>query len=292
MRATIRMALLSIVTSLVTLALKFTAYFMTGSVSLWSDAMEAFVNLAAGLFALGALMLAARPADEGHAFGHDKAEYFASAVEGTLILVAAASIIWTATHRLNAPQQLEHLGPGILVAMVAGAVNYATARVMLRVGREHDSITIEADARHLLTDVWTSAGVVVGLLIIMVKPEWALLDSIVAIAVGVHIIFTGIDLLRRSAAGLMDAALPAPEILEVEKAIRAELPADSSFHALRTRKAGARRFIEFHLLVPGSMSVLASHALCDRIEAAIEAHLARAAVTIHVEPGETQDAHS
>lgn len=286
------MALLSIATSLATLALKFTAYFLTGSVSLWSDALEAFVNLAAGLFALGALMLAARPADEGHAFGHDKAEYFASGVEGTLILVAAASIIWSASHRFHAPQQLEHLGPGILVAIAAGVMNYATARIMLRVGRQHDSIIIEADARHLLTDVWTSAGVVAGLLIIMVKPEWALLDSIVAIAVGVHIIFTGIDLLRRSADGLMDAALPASEILEVEKAIRAELPADASFHALRTRKAGARRFIEFHLVVPGSMSVLVSHALCDRIEAGIDAHLARAAVTIHVEPGETQDAHS
>lgn len=291
MRATTRMAWLSIFTSLGTIALKFTAYFLTGSVSLWSDALESLVNLAAATVALGALTVAARPADENHAFGHDKAEYFSSGVEGTLILIAAASIIWSATHRFLNPTHLENLLPGIIVAVLAGALNFATARAMLRVAREHDSITIEADARHLLTDVWTSVGVVIGLLVVMVRPAWTWLDPVIAVAVGIHIIFTGVSLLRRSADGLMDAALPVTEIQQVERLITATLPASASFHALRTRKSGARRFIELHLLVPGSMSVAESHALCDRIEAAIDLQLKNAATTIHVEPRESQVAH-
>ncbi|MEP7207596.1 MAG: cation diffusion facilitator family transporter [Casimicrobiaceae bacterium] len=291
MRATTRMAWLSIFTSLGTIALKFTAYFLTGSVSLWSDALESLVNLAAATVALGALTVAARPADENHAFGHDKAEYFSSGVEGTLILIAAASIIWSATQRFLNPTHLENLLPGIIVAVLAGALNFATARAMLRVAQQHDSITIEADARHLLTDVWTSVGVVTGLLVVMVRPAWTWLDPVIAVGVGIHIIFTGVSLLRRSADGLMDAALPVTEIQQVERLITATLPASASFHALRTRKAGARRFIELHLLVPGSMSVAESHALCDRIEAAIDLQLKNAATTIHVEPRESQLAH-
>lgn len=292
MRATTRMAWLSIFTSLGTIALKFTAYFLTGSVSLWSDALESLVNLAAALVALGALTIAALPADENHAFGHDKAEYFSSGVEGTLILVAAIAIIWSAFQRFVNPAPLTHLVPGIVVAVLAGMMNFATARAMLRVGKEHESITIEADARHLMTDVWTSVGVVTGLLILVVEPAWGWLDPVVAIAVAIHIIFTGISLLKRSADGLMDAALPAGEIRQVERLITAELPASASFHALRTRKAGARRFIEFHLLVTGSMSVAESHALCDRLEAAIDTNLRNVATTIHVEPRETQAPHT
>lgn len=284
-----RAALLSIITSLATLGLKFAAYFMTGSVSLWSDALEAFVNLAAGLFALGAVSLAARPADDRHAYGHDKAEYFSSGAEGALILVAATSIIYSAVARVLAPHALEHLGPGILVALAAGAMNFVTARIMLRVAQDHDSITIEADARHLLTDVWTTGGVVLGLVVIMVDPAWAWLDPVIAIVVGVHIVFTGIGLLRRSIDGLMDAALPAVERDRIESIIRACLPAAASFHALRTRKAGAMRFVELHLTVPGSMSVAQSHALCDDIEAAVGARFDNATVTIHVEPAETAD---
>ncbi len=143
------------------------------------------------------------------------------------------------------------LGPGLVVAFLAGAANFVTARIMLKVARQHDSITIEADAKHLLTDVWTSVGIIAGLLVVMAMPQWAILDPLMAIAVGVHIVVTGIGLLRRSADGLMDAALPPPEVTRAEALIRAELPEGSSFHALRTRKAGARRFLEFHLLVPG-----------------------------------------
>ncbi len=292
MRAVRRMAYLSIATSLATIVLKFGAYFLTGSVSLWSDALESLVNLAAGVVALGALMVAERPADDKHAFGHDKAEYFSSGVEGALILVAAVSIIWSAVHRLIDPEPLARLGPGLVVAFLAGVANFVAARIMLKVARQHDSITIEADAKHLLTDVWTSVGIIGGLLVVMAMPQWAILDSLMAIAVGIHIIVTGVSLLRRSADGLMDAALPAAEVKRAETLIRAEMPEGSSFHALRTRKAGARRFLEFHILVPGAMSVLDSHALCDRIEAALTAHLAKAQVTIHVEPKETQEPHS
>jgi cation diffusion facilitator family transporter len=292
MRAVRRMAYLSLATSLVTIVLKFGAYFLTGSVSLWSDALESLVNLAAGVVALGALMVAEQPADDRHAFGHDKAEYFSSGVEGALILVAAVSIIWSAVHRLIDPEPLARLGPGLVVAFLAGAANFAAARVMLKIARQHDSITIEADAKHLLTDVWTSVGIIGGLLVVMAMPQWAILDPLMAIAVGIHIIVTGVSLLRRSADGLMDVALPAAEVKRAETLIRAQVPEGSSFHALRTRKAGARRFLEFHLLVPGTMSVVDSHALCDRIEAALTAHLAKAQVTIHVEPRETQEPHS
>ena len=291
MTAVRRMAMLSIATSIVTLALKFGAYFLTASVSLWSDAVEAFVNLAAGLVALGALTLAEQPADERHAYGHDKAEYFSSGVEGALILVAAIAIIWSAIERLLAPRPLEQLGFGMLIALLAAAANFTTARVMLKVAHQHDSITIEADAKHLLTDVWTTAGILVGLGVVVLMPQWAILDPLMAIAVALHILFTGFDLLRRSADGLMDAALPANDVSRVESLIRAELPPDASFHALRTRKAGARRFLEFHLVVPGTLTVAESHALCDRVEAALTGSLAKAHVTIHVEPHGTSPPH-
>ena len=286
-----QMALLSIATSLVTLALKFGAYFLTNSVSLLSDALEALVNLAAGIIALTALTIAATPADDRHTYGHDKAEYFSSGVEGTLILVAAVSIIYAAWDRIQHPAPLVNLGPGIIVGLLAAAMNYATARLMLKVARRHDSITIEADARHLLTDVWTSGGVLGGLLVILFLPQWHVLDPLIAVAVGLHIIYTGIELLRRSVEGLMDTALSPREISKTEQLIQAELPPGASFHALRTRKAGARRFIEFHLLVPGETSVSESHALCDRIEESITGELAKASVTIHVEPQEAHEPH-
>jgi cation diffusion facilitator family transporter len=290
-RAVQGMAWLSIATSIATLGLKFGAYFLTGSVSLLSDAMEAFVNLAAGMVALGALTYAARPADDDHAFGHDKAEYFASGVEGALILVAAASIAWAAIQRLLHPAPIESLGWGLAVSVVAAGMNLATARIMLRAARAHDSITLEADAKHLLTDVWTTVGIVAGLLVVMWKPEWSILDPLMAIAVAVQIVFTGVDLLRRSADALLDAALPPDELARAEAAIRGALPPEADFHALRTRKAGSRRFLDLHLVVPGTMSVAESHALCDRVEAAIVAELPRADATVHVEPRESAAPH-
>ncbi len=291
MHAVRKMAHLSIATSLATIALKFGAWFITDSVSLWSDALESLVNLAAGLVALGAVSLTERPADDRHAYGHDKAEYFSSGVEGALIVVAAVAIMVSAVQRLVAPQPLALLGPGLVIAVLAGAANFTTARIMLKVARQHDSITIEADAKHLLTDVWTSVGIVAGLLVVLWRPQWAILDPLMAIAVGIHIIVTGVGLLKRSADGLMDVALPSSEVARAEILIRSELPDGASFHALRTRKSGARRFLEFHLLVPGGTTVAASHALCDRIETALHGHLAKSEVTIHVEPGETQAPH-
>jgi cation diffusion facilitator family transporter len=282
------MAVLSIATSIVTLALKFGAYFLTDSVSLLSDALEAIVNLAAGLVAFGALTIADQPADDRHTYGHDKAEYFSSGVEGVLILAAAISIIVTASARFLHPVMLENLGPGLIIGLLAAAMNFITARVMLKVAREHDSITLEADAKHLMTDVWTSGGVLGGLFIILFVPEWHILDPLIAVAVGIHIIFTGIELLRRTVNGLMDTALSPQEIRRTADLIQAQLPTGASFHDLRTRKAGSRRFIEFHLLVPGETSVNQSHALCDRIEYSIANHLSKASVTIHVEPAETE----
>lgn len=289
MKATRKMALLSIATSIATLALKFGAYFLTDSVSLLSDALEALVNLAAGLVALTALTIVEQPADDRHTYGHDKAEYFSIGVEGTLILFAAGSIIYAGWSRLMHPALPENLGWGISVGLLAAAMNYTTARLMLKVAAKHDSVTIEADAKHLLTDVWTSAGVLCGLLVIVFLPEWKILDPLIAVAVGLHIVITGVDLLRRSIDGLMDAALSPREIKKTEEIIRAGLPAGTSFHALRTRKAGATRFVEFHLTVPGETSVRESHALCDRLEESIASHLAKASVTIHVEP---QEAHA
>ena len=288
MKATRKMALLSIGTSIATLALKFGAYFLTDSVSLLSDALEAFVNLAAGLVALTAITIAEQPADDRHTYGHDKAEYFSVGVEGTLILFAAASIIYAGWNRFMHPAPLENLGWGIVVGLLAAAMNFATARLMLNVAAKHDSVTIEGDAKHLLTDVWTSAGVLGGLLVIVFLPGWQILDPLIAIAVGLHIVVTGVDLVRRSVDGLMDTALSQAEIDKAEELIQAGLPAGSSFHALRTRKAGATRFVEFHLTMPGETSVRESHALCDRLEASIASHLAKASVTIHVEP---QEAH-
>jgi cation diffusion facilitator family transporter len=284
------MALLSIATSIATLVLKFGAFAMTGSIGLLSDALEALVNLAAGLVALAVLTIAERPADDDHAYGHEKAEYFSSGVEGVLILVAALGIVWAAIGRLLHPVPLHDLVPGLVVAAAAGLMNLVAARLMLRVAAEHDSITIEADARHLLTDVWTSAGVILGLLVVLAKPGWTVVDPLIAIAVGGNICWTGVSLLRRSVDGLMDRSLPAGEIEVAQMIIIAALPAGTRYAELRTRKAGSRRFLEFKLRVPGAESVAEAHALCDRLEALIGRRLGNALVTIHVEPVETPGA--
>jgi cation diffusion facilitator family transporter len=289
MNSTQKMAVLSIATSIGTLALKFGAYLLTGSVGLLSDALEAVINLAAGLVALAALTIAETPADDRHSYGHDKAEYFSSGVEGTLILVAAVSIIYTSWNRFVHPVALANLVPGVIVGALAAAMNYATARVMLKAARTHDSITISADAMHLMTDVWTSAGVLGGLAVIFFMPDWQILDPLIALAVGFQIIYTGVGLLRRSIDGLMDTALSPDEIEQTRDIVCRELPDGASYHDLRTRKAGARRFIEFHLLVPGTFSVSQAHVLCDRIEGLLAAYMTKVSVTIHVEPVETHD---
>ncbi|MCM0753781.1 cation diffusion facilitator family transporter [Desulfovibrio aminophilus] len=278
-----RYALYSILASLLTLTLKFTAFALTSSVGLLSDATESLVNLTAGVIALTILIIAARPADEKHAYGHGKAEYFSSGAEGVLIIVAAGGIAWAAWQRFLAPVPLGNLGPGLLVAVLASIVNVVAARILLSAAKRFDSITLEADARHLLTDVWTSAGMIAGLCILFVVPSWLILDPIIAGIMAVNIVFTGVSLIRRSVAGLMDEALPEEQMHAIEEAIRSVLP-DAEYHGLRARKAGAARFVDFHLLVPGGTTVQAAHDLTCDMEEAIRARLPRSQVTVHVEP--------
>lgn len=286
-----RFAIYSIMASVLTLGLKFGAWAITDSVGLLSDATESLVNLTAAVLALTAITIAMRPADSDHAYGHGKAEYFSSGIEGVLIIVAAIGICYAAVGRFMSPQSLSNLGPGLVLALLSSVVNFITARGMLKAAKRFDSITLEADAKHLLTDVWTSMGLVAGLAILIVAPQWKILDPIIAIIMAVNIVFTGIGLLKRSIGGLMDDALPDEEIEIIAKAIQSYCGDTCTFHGLRTRKSGPRRFIDFHLLVPGGMSVMGSHDLCELIEELIHSKLERAEVTIHVEPLECETSY-
>ena len=278
-----RFAWLSIAAAIVTIALKSLAYWLTGSVGLLSDALESLVNLVAAIITLGMLALAARPPDEDHTWGYSKAEYFSSGAEGVLIFAAAVAIGWTATLRLLAPRPIESVGLGLAVSVGASVVNFGVARVLLRAGRRHHSIALEADARHLMTDVWTSAGVLAGILAVAAT-DWEILDPLIAIAVAVQILWTGVQLLRRSAQGLLDRALPADEQDALATILARHARGDEvQFHAVRTRQAGARRFITLHVLVPGDWSVRRGHELCERVELEIAAAVPNAAVLTHLE---------
>ncbi|CCH50353.1 cation diffusion facilitator family transporter [Pseudodesulfovibrio piezophilus] len=286
-----RYAIYSIMASILTLGLKFGAWGMTGSVGLLSDATESIVNLTAALMALTVITIAMRPADTDHTYGHGKAEYFSSGIEGVLIIIAACAIAYASIERFNNPQVLGHLGIGLGLALLSSLINYGTAKTMLRAAKRFDSITLEADAKHLLTDVWTSVGLVGGLAIILLVPQWQILDPIIACLMAVNIVFTGISLIKRSIGGLMDDALPPEELQIIGAAIRKHQGADATFHGLRTRKSGPCRFIDFHLLVPGAMSVLGAHDLCCLIEKEIESALEQSEVTIHVEPLECDSSY-
>jgi cation diffusion facilitator family transporter len=276
-------AWLSIVAALVTIGLKAAAYLITGSVGLLSDALESLVNLVAAVIALAMLTIAARPPDEEHAYGHDKAEYFSSGVEGTLILVAAVSIAVTAIPRLISPQPIEQVGVGLGVSVVASLINLGVAQVLRRAGQRHRSITLEADAAHLMTDVWTSAGVLVAVGLVALT-GWALLDPIVALVVAANIIWSGVRLMRRSVLGLMDTALPEIQRSTIH-AIQARYRADGiQFHALRTRQSGSRAFVSMHVLVPGNWPVQRGHELLERIEADIRGAVPNVTVFTHLEP--------
>jgi cation diffusion facilitator family transporter len=278
-----RILYLSIAVALLTMAIKFAAYWITGSVGLLSDALESIINLAAALVAFVALHIAVRPADATHPYGHEKIEYFSSGVEGTLILVAAIGIIFSAVKRLLEPIPLDNLDLGLLLGLGAAAVNFLVARLLLRAARQYDSITIEADAKHLLTDVWTTAGVLAALLVVKFT-GWMMLDPLIAFAIAGNIIISGIDLLRRSFRGLMDFRLPADEVAAIENLLRKYVGKKQVYHNLRTRKSGSLRFIEFHLLLPGDMSVREAHELCEQIENEIRQILKNTIVTIHTEP--------
>ncbi|MBK7765771.1 MAG: cation transporter [Sulfuritalea sp.] len=278
-----RYAWLSIAAAIATILLKGVAWRLTGSVGLLSDAIESFVNLAGALMALWMLTLAALPADHDHAHGHGKAEYFSSAFEGFLILLAAVSIGYTSIERLMDPQPLEAVGAGLLVSVVASVINFATARILMEVGRTHNSITLEADAQHLMTDVWTSIGVIAGVGLVWLS-GWLWLDPAIALLVAANIVWTGWRLMQRSAAGLMDVSLPAAQLEQVEALLAGYRQQGLDFHALRTRQAGSRAFVILHVLVPGHWSVQQGHDWAERIEADIRRALPHAHVTTHLEP--------
>jgi len=277
-----RYAWISIAAAVATILLKTWAWYVTGSVGLLSDALESIVNLIGGVMALAMLTVAQRPADEDHAFGHGKAEYFSSGVEGSLILVAAASIAFASIDRLLHPQPLEQPGFGLAVAAAASAVNLAVAMLLLRVGRARRSITLEANAQHLLTDVWTSAGVIAGVGLV-VFTGWDRLDPIVGLLVAANILWTGGGIVQRSVAGLMDTALPAADLVLVKKVLEGYRTDGIEFHALWTRQSGARKFISFHVLVPGDWSVHRGHELLEKIETDISDALPDTSVFTHLE---------
>jgi cation diffusion facilitator family transporter len=275
--------ILSIAAAVVTIALKFGAYRLTNSVGLLSDAIESCVNLVAAVVTFWALTVAARPPDAKHAFGYTKAEYFSSALEAVLIIVAAVSIAVTAWERLFHPQPLEQIGLGLAISVLATAVNGVVGWILLRAGQRLRSITLRTDAHHLFSDVWTSAGVGIGILLVQMT-GWLALDAIVSILVAVNIVRIGIGLLRESGAELMDAGLPAEDREAIDMVLRAYESPEIQFHALRTRVAGARRFVSLHILVPGAWTVQRGHDLCEAIELAIVTALPLTHAITHLEP--------
>lgn len=276
-------ALLSIGAAILTIVLKGVAWWLTGSIGLLSDALESIVNLAGAIMALAMLSVAEKPADKQHPYGHGKAEYFSSGFEGFLIFMAAVVIGVTAIHRLYNPQTLQQLDIGVGVSIVASLVNFLTARVLLSVGRKYRSITLEADAHHLMTDVWTSVGVIGGVVLVFVT-GWLWLDPVIALLVALNILYTGWKLLVRSTQGLMDVALPPEDQALVTSILDEKRQLGVDFHALRMRESGARRFVEFHLLVPGDWTVQRGHDLCEQLEKEISHALPQTSVLTHLEP--------
>ena len=277
-------AYLSIAAALITIGLKFYAYFYTGSMGLFSDALESCVNLLAAVVALIMIHISEKPADEGHEFGHTKAEYFSSAIEGGLILVAAFSISWSAAPRLLEPQPIENVGLGVLISLSASLVNLGVALVLIKNGKKNNSLLLEADGKHLMTDVWTSVGVITAIFIVKLT-GFLILDPIIAIIVALNIVWTGFQLLKRSANGLMDASISESELKIVTDYLN-ELKTDKiDFHSLMTRQAGQRKFISLHLLVPGEWSVQQGHDYAENIEETIEDMFSEpVTVSTHIEP--------
>jgi cation diffusion facilitator family transporter len=280
-----RLLWLSIAAAIATISLKTTAWLLTGSVGLLSDAAESVVNLVAAVVAMAALRWATKPADEEHAYGHAKAEYFSAGVEGALIVVAAAAIAVTAVDRLLHPQPIDDVGVGLAVSVTASLINFAVGFLLLRTGRKERSIVLEADGKHLMTDVWTSAGVIIGVAGVAIT-GWERLDALIALAVAVNIVATGSGLVGRSVGGLMDRALGEPERRQIEDVL-AEFERDGvRFHALRTRQAGQRAFVSLHVLVPGTWNVQRGHDVVEQVEAALRERLPYATVFTHLEPAE------
>lgn len=277
-------AWLSIAAAIVTISLKMTAWQITGSVGLLSDALESVVNLVAATVALIALTVAAREPDEEHTYGHGKAEYFSSGLEGGLIFLAACGIFYSAIPRLITPQPLEEVGIGLVLATIASVINGLVGWRLMRAAREFRSITLESDARHLFTDVWTSIAVVIGVFLVALT-GWARLDALLAIGVGINILFTGYELIRRSINGLLDAAISDEDMARVQDVLDTYQMEQGVFtHAIRTRQAGRRRFVSMHVLVPGSWTVARGHDLVADLEADIRTTLPETTVFTHLEP--------
>jgi len=277
-----RYAGLSIAAAVVTIVLKTAAWRLTGSVGLLSDALESLVNLAAAVMTLVMVAIAARPPDEEHAFGYGKAEYVSSGAEGAFIVFAAGGIAWTAIGRLLHPEPVERIGLGLGLSIAASLVNLGVGRVLIATGRKKHSIALEADGRHLMTDVWTSAGVVLGIGAVAAT-GWTRLDPIVALAVAIQIVWSGMTLIRRSWLGLLDRALPDVELAALRGVLERHGSPEVRFHAVRTRQSGARRFVSMHVLVPGEWSVSRGHALVDAIEQDVCAVVPNAHVFTHLE---------
>ena len=282
-----KFAWMSIVVSIVVFAMKIAAWSATGSVGLLSDALESTVNIFAAVIALLALRTAMKPADAMHHFGRGKAEYFSASIEGFMILLAALIIVFTAVERIISPRPLEQIGWGLTISSLAAVINGGTALILLRAGKLHRSPVLVADGKHLLTDVWTSVGVIVGVGLVVVT-GWNRLDGIVAMAVGLNIIITGINLLRSSTAGLMDKALSDEDHLKIVQVLTKFESEEVKFHALQTREAGRQRFVSMHVLVPGAWSIQKGHDLSEELEAEIIAELPDAIITTHVEPLEDE----
>ena len=283
-----KFAWLSIAAAVATIALKTGAYLLTSSVGLLSDAIESLVNLAGAIMALVMLTIAARPADEEHIYGHSKAEYFASVTEGILILGAAISIILTAIQRILNPRPIEQLGIGLAVSIAASVINFIVSRILLNAGRTRHSISLEADAHHLMTDVWTSVGVIGGVAIAGFT-GWSTLDPIVAILVALNIVWTGYQLINRSVAGLMDAKLPEDDHQAIETVMANYREKGVDFHALRTRQAAARRFVSVHILFPGDWTIHDAHHIAEDFENDVRTVLGGVTtVFTHLEPVEDE----
>jgi cation diffusion facilitator family transporter len=281
-----RLMLLSVAAAVATIGLKAAAWLLTGSVGFLSDAAESLVNLVGAIVALIAIRVAARPPDDDHAYGHEKAEYFSAGAEGAMILVAAVGIAWVAVGRLMDPEPLSAVGVGVGVSAAATVLNLVVAALLLRVGREQRSITLEADGRHLMTDVWTSIGVIAGIIGVALT-GWDRLDPIIALLVSLNILRTGAQLLRRSAGGLMDHALGPAEQAEIKAVLDSYREDRAEFHALRTRQAGRRAFVSVHILVPGAWTVQQGHDLAERVEDDVRERLPYATAFTHVDPRRT-----
>jgi len=278
----------SIIASVLTISIKSAAYYATGSVGFLSDAMESFINLAAGIVAFAMLSIAARPPDKEHPFGHDKAEYFSSLIEGILIVIAAIGISYAAINRIYHPQQLSELNIGMLLALSATLINFITARILLFYGRKHNSITLEADSQHLMTDVWTTVGIICGIFLVKLT-NWQILDPLMAIAVALSILYTGGKLIIRSIDGLMDTKVAEKELIRIRQILDQFIDKDINYHALYTRQSASKRFISFHLLVPGDYTVNKAHEFTKTIENELTKEFAYSDIFIHLEPIDDPD---